>query len=100
VTYELTDTARQQLEQIVEFIARSSTEAALRTLDDFVVAFTEIANKPSLGHFRSDLTDKPFRFYRVHRFLIVYAEQPAGVCIARIYGGAEDIRAKLGDVTP
>ena len=91
----LTDTARSQLEHIVEYIAADSTEEALRVLDDFIVAFNQIAEKPSLGHSRTDLTDKPLLFFRVHRFLIVFSAETQPIRIARIYGGAEDVAAKL-----
>jgi plasmid stabilization system protein ParE len=97
--YQLTATARSQIEHIVSHIARDSTTAALRVVDDLIAAFGVIAEHPGFGHLREDLTDKPLRFYRVHNYLIVYRAEPAPVVIARVYHGAQDVASELAHST-
>lgn len=82
--YRLTERASGQFDAIIEYVARDSTEVALRLLDDFVEPFRRLAEHPGAGHSRPDLTDKPFLFYRVHRFLIVYHVEVERAVIARI----------------
>jgi antitoxin ParD1/3/4/toxin ParE1/3/4 len=55
-----------------------------------------IGESPGLGHRREDLTELPVRFYRVHKFLIVYAPEEEPIGIVRILHSSRDISAILG----
>jgi plasmid stabilization system protein ParE len=50
---------------------------------------------PGLGHFRPDLTDKPFRFYRVYSIFLIYDPTSSPLHIARIYHSAQDVRTRI-----
>lgn len=75
------------LDEIWEFIAKDSLDAADRVVAEILAAFEEISSLPHQGHHRPDLTTKPFRFMVVHDFLLVYApdEQPLWV-VAILHG--------------
>jgi plasmid stabilization system protein ParE len=52
--------------------------------------------RPSLGHSRPDLTDKPVRFWTASgRYLIVYRVEPVGIAILRVLGPGRDVAALL-----
>ncbi len=79
--------ALTDLDEIWEFIAADSLDAADRVLGDIYEAIQTLVSFPHLGHTRSDLTSRPLRVHLVRDFLIVYApdEKPL-VVIAILHG--------------
>lgn len=79
--------AAQDLNEIWEYIARDSLDAADRVINNIRDAMQSLAGMPQIGHRRRDLTSSPLRFWRVYDYLIVYApdEQPMLV-VAIIHG--------------
>lgn len=75
------------LDEIWEFIAKDSLDAADRVVAEILVAFEELCSLPHQGHHRPDLTTRPLRFTVVRDFLLVYApdEQPLWV-VAILHG--------------
>src|SRR5690242_8821323 len=73
--YLLALVAEQDLDEIVSYIAQDSPKAALQMLDHFFEAMDILSENPQMGHTRTDLTDKPVRFWPVKsRYLIVYKD--------------------------
>jgi toxin ParE1/3/4 len=61
------------IDEIWEFIATDSFNAADNTLEEINAAIRSLVRFPQLGHGRPDLTSRPLRFHPVGEFLIVYA---------------------------
>ena len=60
--YRLTPSAQSDVEEITDFIAEDSVEAALRVHDALEEAFRHLAEMPAMGHPRQNLTDRPLKF--------------------------------------
>src|SRR5438445_8362902 len=72
-SYRLTQAAEGDLFEIWTFIAADNVLEADRLEEDLLNACQRAANRPDVGHFRRDLTDKPVRFLLVRStYLIVY----------------------------
>jgi plasmid stabilization system protein ParE len=85
--YVLHPEALTDIEEIWDFIAESSIDAADRVIEDIRRAIRLLVQAPHQGHRRIDLTSRPLRFLRVHSYLIAYApdERPLLV-IALLHG--------------
>lgn len=92
----LSPAARHDLLDIWEYIAEDSLDAADRVRDDLYAAMRKLAAMPSLGHLREDLVDEPLRFWRVHRYLIIYRAESRPIEIVRVLSGSRDIGSLLG----
>jgi plasmid stabilization system protein ParE len=57
-----------------------------------------IARRPRLGHLRRDLATEPLRFWRVHKYLIIYRSEVRPIQIVRVLHGARDVQVILGDI--
>jgi plasmid stabilization system protein ParE len=57
------------LDDIWEFIAKDSLDAADRILDEIHATILKLVAFPHLGHARADLTSKPLRFHPVRDYL-------------------------------
>lgn len=89
--YLLTPAARDDIGEIWLYIAGDNPVAADDLEDEFFVAFGRLADKPGLGHWRRDLTDKPVRFFTVRRqYLVVYTPDTRPLEIIRVLHGARD----------
>ena len=79
--------AERDLDEIWEYIAADSIEAADRLVEEIFTAIRRLAAHPQAGHRRPDLTRKPVRFAVVREYLIAYApeEQPLLV-VAVVHG--------------
>ena len=92
-SWRLTPAAEDDLFDIWAYIAADNPEAADRVEGEILDACERAAERPGLGHYRRDLTDKPVRFYAVREtYLVVYdpATEP------RILHGARDAATELG----
>jgi len=57
---------------------------------------SNLAERPDLGHFRRDLTDKPVCFFKVRgTYLIVYDPGQGSIAIIRVLHGSRDAVAEL-----
>ena len=79
--------AYTDLDEIWEYIAADSLDAADRIREEIYEAIQSLVPFPYIGHSRPDLTSKPLRFQSVREYLIVYApdEKPLAV-IAVLHG--------------
>ena len=63
---------------------------------DIFDACQRLAQKPNLGHFRRDLTDKPVRFFAVRgTYLVVYDPDTLPLEVLRVLHGARDVPTEL-----
>src|ERR1051326_1102607 len=72
--------AFHDLDEIWEFIAQDSLDAADQVIQQIYVAIQALAKTPGLGHKRPDLTSRPLRFWLVQSYLIAYVpERPLAI---------------------
>lgn len=85
--YDFHPEAAVDLDEIWDFIAEDSLDAADRVVADSLDRVDALVPFPHQGHRRPDLTARPLRFALVREYLIAYApaETPLWV-IAVIHG--------------
>jgi toxin ParE1/3/4 len=79
--------ARDDLDEIWDYIAANNPEAADRVITEILDAIRAVVSFPHSGHRRPGLTAAPLRFLTVREYLIAYApdEKPLSV-IAVMHG--------------
>jgi antitoxin ParD1/3/4/toxin ParE1/3/4 len=79
--------AYTDLEEIWEYLAADSLDAADRVREEIYAAIQSLVPFPYIGHSRPDLTARPLRFQSVRDYVIAYApdEKPLAV-IAVLHG--------------
>ena len=93
--FVVTSHATRDLNQIGDYLAEESIEAAYRVLAGIEKAISKLAKSPGIGHFREDLTDKPLKFFQVYSYLIVYRFETKPLEIVRVLHVSRDIEALL-----
>lgn len=96
-SYGLSPDARQDLIDIVEYIADDNLSAAYRLRDRLFAAFDLLAERPGLGHVRDDLIPREsrVRFWAVGTYLVIYRPIGDAIQIVRVLSGYRDIAAIL-----
>ena len=89
--YVLGREAEQDLDNLWDFIAQESPQAANRLIGEIFEAFEALARNPGIGHKRKDLTRLPVLFWPVGNYLIVYRAAVSLVEIVAIVHGKRDI---------
>ncbi len=97
--FVLTQRAKQDVNEIWDYIATDNIEAADRVLDALDRAIVKLAKTPGIGHWREELTGKRHRFFLVHSYLIVYRPETKPLQIIRILHASRDLQNTLG-LTP
>ena len=93
--YVLTETAEEELDAILAFVAeRDGADRAVRVYEAFVKAFNSIADAPNAGFLRPHLTGS-FRWRPVFRFLVIYDPDSLPPTILRVVHGARDLEFLL-----
>jgi antitoxin ParD1/3/4 len=94
--FRITPAAEDDLFDIWTFIAPDNPDAADCLQAELLAACQRIADRPDLGHWRRDLTDKPVRFFTVRgTFLIVYDPSREPLVVIRVLHGARDVSSQL-----
>lgn len=94
--YRLSDDATQDIDDIWAHIATDNLAAADRLVKAIRDACTMLAENPTFGHFRRDLTNLPVRFHTVMKnYLIVYEPDTSPLMVARVLHGARDVAELL-----
>ena len=88
--------AEIDLNEIWDFIAEDSIDAADRVRDNIFAAIQDLAQTPNQGHRRSDLISRPLRFWRVYHYLIVYAPEERPFLVMAILHGRRNPRILAG----
>jgi plasmid stabilization system protein ParE len=94
--FVLTRLARQDLEEIWDYLAAENRQAAERVFKGIEAAIRKLAKTPTLGHLREDLADRRNRFFLVYSYLIVYRSGTKPLEIIRILHASRDVRDLLG----
>jgi|SRR5580704_9893839 plasmid stabilization system protein ParE len=96
-SYEISPLALDDLLDIQEFISRDHPTAAEHLIDNFFAAFDRLAEWPSTGHSRIDLTRRDVLFWPVGSYLIIYRENRnlAEIQIVSVLHAARDLLSIL-----
>lgn len=94
--YLLTPSAKRDINDIWDYIADDSIEAADRVIDALESAMIKLAKSPGIGHWREELADKRHRFLLVYSYLIVYRHEAKPLQIVRVLHAARDVQSILG----
>jgi plasmid stabilization system protein ParE len=89
--YRLTKRAEADIEAIADFIAADSIDAAVKVIVALEDAFALLASRPSIGHARDDLTDRPLKFWSVYSYLVVYEPASDPLIIVAVLHGARNV---------
>lgn len=93
--YIINPGADQDLDEIWEYIAMDSVDAAVRWDTKLREAFDLLGRNPGAGHTRKDLTDEPVLFWPVGKYLIIYRPHEQGAEILGVTQGSRDIPSWL-----
>ena len=93
--YVLSREADHDLEDLWNYIAEDSLDAADRVTTKLLDAFEALARNPGMGHKREDLTHYPLLFWPVGNYLVIYRGERRPIEIVAIVYGARDIPAFL-----
>lgn len=91
-TFVLHPEALRDLEEVWEYIASSSIDAADRLSEEVYGAISGLVAFPYQGHVRLDLTSHPIRFCVVRSLLIAYAPDEKPLLILAIIDGRRNPR--------
>ncbi|AXC09464.1 hypothetical protein ACPOL_0077 [Acidisarcina polymorpha] len=83
------------MDEIWDYIARNSAEAADRWIDSLYEAFEFVSRTPGCGHTRADLTDKDVRFWAFKTYVILYREREDRVIIEAVTQGSRHVPSFL-----
>jgi plasmid stabilization system protein ParE len=89
--YVLSVDADLDLDDIWEYIAADSIDAADRWIEKLFDAFEALGRAPGMGHRREDLTSYPVLFWPVGAYLIIYRAERRPVEIVAVAQGSRDI---------
>jgi plasmid stabilization system protein ParE len=92
--YVLSVDADLDLDEIWEYIAADSIDAADRWIAKLFDAFETLGKMPGMGHKRDDLTDYPILFWPVGAYIIIYRAL-APIEIVAVTQGSRDVPAFL-----
>ena len=90
--FALHPAAFSDLEEIWEFIAANSLDAADRVLAEIFEAIRSLVPFLLVGHIRADLTARPLRFHSVRDFLIAYAPDEKPLVVLAVLHGRRNPR--------
>lgn len=95
--FVLSPEACADLQDIWEFIAEDSCEAADRVLEAFYRAFSQLAAMPGMGHDREDLTKKDVLFWPVHSYLLIYRRESNPLLAVAVLQAKRHVKRVLND---
>lgn len=91
--FHLHPKAYADLDEIWDYIAADSLDAADRVLADIDESIHSLADFPKAGHVRPDLSLRPVRFLVVRDFLIAYAPEENPLLVLAVVHGRRNPRA-------
>jgi plasmid stabilization system protein ParE len=93
--YVLSADADCDLDEIWEYIAADSLDAADRWIGKLFDAFEILGQTPGMGHRREDLTTAAVLFWPVGAYIILYRADRRPIEIVAVTQGSRDIPAFL-----
>ncbi len=97
--FRLSVRARQDLEEIADYLGDRNPLAALKVLEAILDQLTALARQPLLGELRDDLPGHP-RSLCSGSYLILYQPAGDGVDVARVVHAARDVKSLLRHEPP
>ena len=85
------------MEDVWWYIAQDNPVAADKISDVLYEAYSILGDYPHMGHKRTELTLRPFRFWPVHNYLIIYNPQNKPIEIIHVLSGYRDLEKLLDD---
>jgi plasmid stabilization system protein ParE len=92
ISYGFHPEARQDLDEIWEFIAAANLDASDRVIAEILTALDALVQFPQKGHRCPDLTSRPLRFILVRDYLIAYAADETPLWIVAVMHGRRSPR--------
>ena len=92
IAYDLHPQARVDLNEIWDFIAEDSLDAAEKVIADILAGIDALTLFPNQGHRRPDLTSRPLRFILVRDYLIAYAPEESPLWVVAVLHGRRSPR--------
>ena len=90
--YRISKRAGRDLDSIWRYLAKNaSIDTAERVEEEFRRAIKSLAEMPGMGHERAELRGKPYRFWAVYSYLIVYRVEGGTLIVVRVIHGARDL---------
>jgi plasmid stabilization system protein ParE len=90
--FQLTEDAILDIDAIwLYLLAREGVETADRIVAEIFLGFYRLADNPSSGHRRADLTNKQVLFYRVFSYLVIYAPGSKPLQILGVLHGKRNV---------
>lgn len=84
--------AALDIEEIWEYIAKDSLDAADRVVAEIESTINKAAVLPEIGHARPDLASGPMRFVRIYDYLIAYFIDEAKLFVIAVLHGRRNPR--------
>ena len=92
IAYDLHPQARVDLDEIWDFIAEDSLDAADAVIADILASIDALVTFPNQGHKRPALTSRPLRFILVRDYLIAYAPEEKPLWVVAVLHGRRNPR--------
>jgi len=92
IAYDPHPQARVDLDEIWDFIAQDSLDAADKVIADILASIDAMVTFPNQGHQRPDLTSRPLRFMLVRDYLIAYAPEEKPLWVTAVLHGRRSPR--------
>jgi plasmid stabilization system protein ParE len=90
--YDFHPEAAIDLDEIWDFIADDSLDAADRVIEDILARIGALGPFPEQGYKRPDLTSRPLRFTLVHEYLIAYSPDANPLWVVAVMHGRRSPR--------
>lgn len=95
--FVISPAAERDVIEIGAYVEKDNPAAAAKLVAEIYDRFPRLAERPAIGHRRTDLTTLPVRFWAVRgRYMIVYRGEAAPIEIVRVLSAYRDIAAILG----
>ena len=90
--FQLTEDAILDIDAIwLYLLEREGLETADRIITEIFKGFYKLAEIPSAGHRRADLTSSPVLFYKIFSYLVIYAPESAPLQILGVLHGKRNV---------
>jgi antitoxin ParD1/3/4/toxin ParE1/3/4 len=95
--FVLAPVARDDLHEIWDYYATEihNVDFADRIRDELFLAFDKLVKTPGMGHYRSDLSAEPLRFWKVRDYFVIYRSEKCPLEIVRVLHRKRDVHALL-----
>lgn len=90
--YDFHPEASADLDEIWEFIAADSLDAADRVIEEILGAIEVLVPFPHQGHRRPDLTSRPILFANSREYLVAYAPDEKPLLVVAVIHGRRSPR--------